>query len=362
MTEGRIAVAMSGGVDSSVAALLLHQEGRALVGISLQLHDRGEGSPARFGRCCSPRDFLDARQVADQLGVPFYVLNLEEEFRRAVLDDFIREYAEGRTPIPCAHCNSSVKFGDLLRRARTLGCDAVATGHYARVRLDPATGRPRLLRGVDREKDQSYFLFGLTREQLERAIFPVGDLMKTEVRSLAAGAGLAVAAKAESQDICFVSEGGGYRDFLEREFKGGIRAGEIVDREGTVLGTHEGIHLFTIGQRKGLGLAGSKPWYVLEIRPQERKIVVGSESDQYRSEFRVSRVNWIAGEPPSRPEEATVQVRHRHPGAEALLGPAGKEELRVRLRTPQRAVTPGQAAVFYRDDEVLGGGFIEPFH
>ncbi len=362
MAEARIAVAMSGGVDSSVAALLLHEKGRALVGISLQLHDRGEGSPARFGRCCSPRDFLDARQVADQLGVPFYVLNLEEEFRRAVLDDFIREYAEGRTPIPCAHCNSSVKFGDLLRRARTLGCDTVATGHYARVRLDPATGRPRLLRGVDREKDQSYFLFGLTREQLERAIFPVGDLMKTEVRSLAAGAGLAVAAKAESQDICFVSEGGSYGDFLEREFKGGVRAGEIVDREGKVLGTHEGIHLFTIGQRKGLGLAGSKPWYVLEIRPQERKIVVGSESDQYRSEFRVSRVNWIAGEPPSRPEEATVQVRHRHPGSEALLGPAGKEELRVRLRIPQRAVTPGQAAVFYRDDEVLGGGFIEPFH
>jgi tRNA-uridine 2-sulfurtransferase len=362
MGERRVAVAMSGGVDSSVAAMLLHRDGRALVGISLQLHDRGEGSPERFGRCCSPRDFLDARQVAEQLGFPFYVLNLEEEFRRAVLDDFVREYAEGRTPVPCAHCNSSVKFGDLLRRARLLGCDAVATGHYARVWIDPATGRPRLLRGLDRDKDQSYFLFGLTREQLERAIFPVGELTKTEVRSLAADAGLSVAGKPESQDICFVSEGGGYGDFLERELEGGVLAGEIVDREGRVLGTHEGIHRFTVGQRKGLGLAGPTPWYVVEIRARERRVVVGSESDQYRSEFRVSRVNWIAGDPPARAEEATVQVRHRHAGAEALLDPAGHGELRVLLRAPQRAVTPGQAAVFYRGDEVLGGGFIESFH
>ena len=359
MGRERVAVAMSGGVDSSVAALLLHQEGRDLVGLSLQLHDRRGGEPERFGRCCTPRDFLDARRVAEQIGFPFYVLNMEEEFRRAVVGNFVREYASGRTPVPCALCNSEVKFGDLLERAGTLGCEGVATGHYARVSTDPASGRTILLRGRDRQKDQSYFLFGLSREQLNRAIFPVGNLAKDEVRGLAARAGLPVADKPESMDICFLA-GEGYHAFVQKEM--GERApgaGEIVDREGRVLGNHGGVHRFTVGQRKGLGLLGGQPWYVLEIRPEQRQVVVGPETEQYRSSFMVSRPNWIAIDPPRRSLEALVQIRHRHAGAEATLEPTGGCSLTVRFRVPQRAVTPGQAAVFYRGEEVLGGGFID---
>lgn len=350
---------MSGGVDSSVAALLLHQEGRDLVGLSLQLHDRRGGEPERFGRCCTPRDFLDARRVAEQIGFPFYVLNLEEEFRRAVVGNFVREYASGRTPVPCALCNSEVKFGDLWERAGTLGCEGVATGHYARLSTDRASGRTILVRGRDRQKDQSYFLFGLSREQLNRAIFPVGNLTKEEVRGLAAGAGLPVADKPESMDICFLS-GDGYHDFVQKEMGDSAPgAGEIVDREGRVLGNHGGVHRFTVGQRKGLGLRGGQAWYVLEIRPEQRQVVVGPDAEQYRSSFAVSRPNWIAIDPPRRSLEALVQIRHRHTGAEATLEPTGGSSLTVRFRVPQRAVTPGQAAVFYRGEEVLGGGFID---
>src|SRR5437867_3616743 len=255
----RIAVAMSGGVDSSVAALLLCGEGRGIIGFSLQLHDRVGQDSQSFGRCCSPRDFLDARLVADRIGFPFYVLNLEEEFRRTVLENFISEYASGRTPVPCAHCNSDVKFGQLMIRARLLGCERVATGHYARLATDPVSGRTRLLRGRDHEKDQSYFLFGLSREQIDHALFPVGDLTKETVRRLASEAGLGVADKRESMDICFVPKGG-YRHFLEREMGESLpRGGEIVDRQGKVLGHHEGVHLFTVGQRRGSAWAGEEP-------------------------------------------------------------------------------------------------------
>ncbi len=359
MGQERIAVAMSGGVDSSVAALLLHREGRELVGLSLQLHDRSEGEAGRFGRCCSPRDFMDARLVADRIGFPFYVLNLEEEFRSRVLDDFVQEYARGRTPVPCARCNSDLKFGDLMSRARSLECEQIATGHYARRARDPVSGRSRLLRGRDPEKDQSYFLFRLTPEQMDRARFPVGDLDKHSVRALAAEAGLHVAEKPESMDICFLSEDG-YRGFLEREL-GDRRpeGGEIVDRKGNVLGRHDGIHRFTVGQRRGLGLGGERAWYVVEIDAAGRRVVVGADSEQYRSSCLVSRPNWIGIAPPRGRVEALVQIRHRHPGEEATLEPEGTGVLRVRFRSPQRAVTPGQAAVFYRDDEVLGGGFIQ---
>lgn len=362
MSEGRIAVAMSGGVDSSVAALLLHEQGRDLVGLCLQLHGPGEDGPGRFGRCGSLRHFLDARRVADRVGFPFHVLDVEKEFRRAVLDDFVSEYSAGRTPLPCARCNSEVKFGELMRRAEGLGCRQVATGHYARLRRDPATGRTRLLRGKDREKDQSYFLFGMTPEQLDRALFPVGDLTKKEVRSLAAEAGLGVAHKPESMDICFLS-GEGYRGFLKREFKGAApAAGEFVDREGRVLGTHGGVHLFTVGQRRGLGLSGEQAWYVLEIRGENRQVVLGREREQYRSSCSVPRPNWIGMEPPRRSVEAAVQIRHRHPGCEAVVEPESDGSVRIRFQRPQRAVTPGQAAVFYREDEVLGGGFIGSAH
>jgi len=349
---------MSGGVDSSVAALLLHREGRSLIGISLQMFDHAAGETRRFGRCCSPRDFLDARMVAEKVGFPFYVLNMESEFASAVMDDFVREYAAGRTPVPCAHCNSEVKFGDLLRRARDLGCDGVATGHYARRSTDPRSGRPRLLRARDREKDQSYFLFGLTDAQLDQSLFPIGELTKDSVRSLANDAGLGVATKPESMDICFLS-GKGYPDFVRQRFEQAeIPGGEIVDRRGEVLGRHDGVHRFTVGQRRGLGLAGPRPWYVLEIDARTRTVVVGSEEEQYRSQLRVPRPNWIGDDPPRRSREAMVQIRHRHPGAEATLEPDSDGSVRVRFRRPQRAITPGQAAVFYRDEQVLGGGFI----
>jgi len=360
--EGRIAVAMSGGVDSSVAALLLHGQGRDLVGLCLQLHGRREGDAGRLGRCGSPRHFLDARRVADQVGFPFHVLNMEKEFRRVVLDDFVAEYSRGRTPLPCARCNSEIKFGELTRRAEELGCWQVATGHYARLRKDRATGRTRLLRGRDREKDQSYFLFRMTPEQLDRALFPIGDLTKTEVRNLAAEAGLQVAHKQESMDICFLS-GEGYRGFLKRELQDAApAAGELVDREGRVLGSHEGVHLFTVGQRRGLGLSGEKAWYVLEIRAEKRQVVLGREGEQYRDSCRVPRPNWIGMERPRRSLEVAVQIRHRHRACEAVVEPEGDGPVRIRFRLPQRAVTPGQAAVFYREDEVLGGGFIGSAH
>jgi tRNA-specific 2-thiouridylase len=362
MSGARVAMAMSGGVDSSVAALLLHRAGRELVGVSLQLHDRAGGTGGRFGRCCSPRDFLDARLVAERVGFPFYVLDFEEEFRRGVLEDFVREYAAGRTPLPCAHCNSRVKFGDLLRRAASLGCDQVATGHYARRDRDPATGRPRLLRGRDPSKDQSYFLFGLSAEQLDRALFPVGDLTKDSVRELAREARLPVAEKPESQDVCFLDETG-YAGFVEKEL--GERRpppGEIVDRKGRVLGRHGGVHRYTVGQRRGLGLAGGAARYVVALRPETGQVVVGGAEDQTAGECRVAHPNWIGGVAPRRAIDATVRVRYRHPGVEATIEPHGAGAVRVRFRRPQRAVTPGQAAVFYHGDVVLGGGFIESAH
>jgi tRNA-specific 2-thiouridylase len=362
MPEPRIAVAMSGGVDSSVAALLLHRQGQPLVGIALQLHDASEGDAGRFGRCCSPRDFLDARLAAERIGFPFYVLNLEREFRQAVIDDFIAEYAAGRTPLPCAHCNSAIKFGDLLDRAQTLGCQQIATGHYARLRWDSVAGRTRLLKAVDGEKDQSYFLFGLTSRQRDRAAFPVGDLTKARVRELAREASLAVAEKPESMDLCFVPAGG-QAEFLDREIAAAqVAAGEIVNRSGRVLGTHSGIHRFTVGQRRGLGISGSEAQYVLEIQSATGRVVVGNRQEQAQAGCHVPAPNWIGVESPTKPLEATVKIRHRHPGAEATLHPDPRGGVRVHFRAKQAAVTPGQAAVFYRDDEVLGGGFIAVVH
>ena len=351
----RIAMAMSGGVDSSVAALLLHRQGAPLVGISLQLIDVSGN-----GRCCSPRDFLDARMVAEKLGFPYYVLNMEREFRAAVIDDFLREYREGRTPLPCAHCNTQVKFGDLLRRAELLGCERVATGHYARLAWDPVAGRTRLLRARDREKDQSYFLFGLDQRQRERALFPLGELSKSAVRGLARAEGLPVADKPESMDLCFLPRGG-HGDLVERE-RGASAPGNFVDRDGTVLGRHRGVHHYTVGQRKGLGISGTAPYFVLEIRARDNAVVLGRMEEQFRRDCRVARPTWIGIPEPRGPVEALVQIRHRHPGGEATLLPEADGGVRVRFREPQRAIAPGQAAVFYRDEEVLGGGFIDAAH
>jgi len=361
-SAGRIAVAMSGGVDSSVAALILHRQGESLVGLSLQLHDASGGESGRAGRCCSPRDFLDARLVAERVGFPFYVLNMEREFRRSVIDDFVREYREGRTPIPCAHCNTQVKFKDLLLRATTLGCQRLATGHYARLAWDPVAGRTRLMRARDREKDQSYFLFGLTPFQMDRALFPVGDLTKAAVRELAREAQLGVAEKPESMDLCFLPEGdpGG---FLDRELAGeGPGEGEIVDGSGKVLGRHRGVHRYTVGQRRGLGIPGSDALYVLEIRAGEKRIVVGTREDQLRGGCHVPAPNWIGIDPVTKPVDALIQIRHRHPPAEGTLLPDARGGVAVRFREAQCAVAPGQAAVFYRDDLLLGGGFIHSAH
>ncbi len=354
----RIAMAMSGGVDSSVAALLLRRQGASLVGISLHLTDVSGG-----GRCCSPRDFLDARMVAEKLDFPYYVLNMEREFRAAVIEDFIREYRSGRTPLPCAHCNTQVKFGDLLKRAELLGCGRVATGHYARLSWDGAAGRTRLWRARDREKDQSYFLFGLEDRQRDRALFPLGDLSKGAVRTLAREAGLAVADKPESMDLCFLP-GGGHGVLVEREtgLASETAGGDFLDRDGKILGRHRGVHHYTVGQRRGLGVSGPEPYYVVEIRASDNSVVLGTAQEQLRRECHVPRPNWIGVRPPGSPLEALVQIRHRHPGGAATLAPDPAGGVRVRFCDPQRAIAPGQAAVFYRDDEVLGGGFIAAAH
>ncbi len=353
----RTAVAMSGGVDSSVAALLLADAGEPVVGLSMQLYDRGRDGRPLYGRCCSSRDLHDAREAADLLGIPFYVLNMEEEFHRDVIEDFVSEYRSGRTPVPCARCNTGPKFRHLLSRALGLGADRIATGHYARVDRDGRGGRWILSAARDTDKDQSYFLFGLAQDQLARAVFPLGGLRKEEVRRMATERGLPNAAKPESMDICFVSAGG-YRDFLRREAVGAEESGEIVDRDGRVLGLHGGISGFTIGQRRGLGIASPKPMYVVAIESETRRVVVGDEEEQYAPGLMADGVNWVSIPPPQRPIDAMARIRSTHPGAAARIEPLSNERIRVLFARPQRAVTPGQAVVLYDGGVLLGGGFI----
>jgi len=356
----KVVVAMSGGVDSSVAAALLKEEGYQVIGVTMQIWPRNRQSHGvqAYQACCGIDAVENARKVAYTLEIPCYVMNFRDIFARMVITDFYREYGRGRTPNPCLRCNQYIKFGVLLEKAMQLGADFVATGHYARIERGRATGRHLLKKGIDHNKDQSYFLFPLTQEQLSRSLFPIGDYTKGRVREIAEGLGLPVAHHPESQEICFVPDND-YPEFIKEYVPQAAIPGPILGKQGETLGRHHGILAYTIGQRRGLGIATREPLYVTAIEPDRNAIVVGNKAETYHRELTAGELNWISISRPERPITTHARIRYRHAEAAAEIIPIDEERVRVRFNEAQMAIAPGQAVVFYQEDTVVGGGIIE---
>ena len=356
----KVVVAMSGGVDSSVAAALLQEQGYQVIGITMQVWPSNElgGEAESFGGCCGLGAVADAKQVAHRLGISHYVVNFRDVFAQRVIDNFCQEYSLGRTPNPCVRCNQFVKFGALLQKAKELDASFVATGHYAQIDDGNADGRRLLRKGIDRRKDQSYFLYVMTQQQLKHSLFPLGEFTKERVRQIAEELELPVADKPESQEICFIPDND-YPEFLKEYVDEAVTPGPILDGQGNILGEHQGIAFYTVGQRKGLGISSREPLYVVTINRERNAIIVGNREEIYGTELTASELNWIAVEGLEQPMKIKAKVRYLHQGAEALVTPSGENSVQVRFEEPQMALTPGQAIVFYDGDTVVGGGTIE---
>ncbi|MCG0274559.1 MAG: tRNA 2-thiouridine(34) synthase MnmA [Thermosediminibacteraceae bacterium] len=357
LNKNRVVVAMSGGVDSSTCAYLLKEQGYEVIGITMQIwQDPSEDYMYREGGCCSIGAVYDARKVAEKLGIPYYVLNFKEVFSKKVIDYFIEEYLEGRTPNPCIACNKYIKFEALLQKAMEIDAYYLATGHYARIEYDISSGRYLLKKGKDKSKDQSYALYNLTQKQLEHLLLPLGNFTKSQIRDIARKAGLPVAEKPDSQEICFVNTN--YKDFLKENAADRIKPGPILDKRGKILGQHNGIAFYTIGQRRGLGISAGRPLYVIDIDPKRNAIIVGDENDLLTKEFIADKVNWIAFDSLTSKRHVLAKIRYNFEEKPASIFPLESGKVKVVFDEPQKSVTPGQSVVFYDGDVVLGGGII----